>query len=349
MTARRLLAIGVLGALLSLPCVAYAAEGSGVAAQGAPAAGQQTASPNSAHGLVTPTYVPPGVKNGVYTAPPAAEGSKGTNATYNLDWTIGSAGKSGCLVCHGNKNLVRIAGGKISGIFTNTLVIEASAHGKHLCTDCHTDFAFKAPHDNAADGQTWRVIAKTACKNCHTREFSEWSKSAHSTAESIGTTSTIGRASSTAPGKDKPLCGDCHDAHSIPSKKDKEGHARVRASALSMCGGCHAKPSATYNDYYHGSAYRSGAPDAPACWQCHNTHLVLPVDNRQSATNPDNLVNTCSKCHKGAGEGYVEYATLVHDQKAVYDENPVVAVVNSATSAIGDLFTNVLSVFRIRG
>ena len=55
-----------------------------------------------------PTYVPPGVNaKGVYTTP-VTPASKNATSTYNLDWTIGVNGKSGCLVCHGDTNLRRV-------------------------------------------------------------------------------------------------------------------------------------------------------------------------------------------------------------------------------------------------
>jgi hypothetical protein len=229
------------------------------------------------------------------------------------------------------------------------MVLQKSAQWKHLCTACHFDFAQKQTHPSADSSESWREIAKNSCKNCHLQEFAEWSASAHSSAVSAGSTSTVGQPGSSAPGKPRPVCGDCHKAHSIPAKRDDTAHAAVRASALSMCGGCHTQASADYNDYYHGAAYRSGASDAPACWQCHNTHLVLPSKNRQSSANADNLVRTCSRCHKGAGEGYVDYAALVHSQQSVYEQNPVYAAVNSATSAVGSMFNNVLSALRIKG
>jgi 5-methylcytosine-specific restriction endonuclease McrA len=354
MSARRVLIVALLGALLALPASAYAAfqypEAPAYAPN--PSAGQGAAQTPSAsgtsHGLVAPTYIPKGVVNGVY-ATPMTPGSQSTTGTYALDWTIGVAGKSGCLVCHGDTNLVRIISGRVVSMHMDTMVLQRSAHANNLCTSCHTDFAQKQSHPNPDSAGTWREVAKNSCKNCHLQEYSEWAASAHSAAGSIGSTSTVGAPGSSAPGKPRPVCGDCHKAHSIPAKKDDQGHAEVQASALTMCGRCHTQASAEYNDYYHGAAYRSGAPDAPACWQCHGTHLVLASDNRQSSANPDNLVRTCSRCHKGAGEGYVGYAALVHSQHAAYEQNPVFSALSTASSAVGGVFNSVLSALRIRG
>jgi len=345
----------VLAAVIALPASAYAAfqypEAPAYAPNPTtPAGGATVTAPVTApdqHGLVTPTYVPPGVSpNGVYTTP-ITPGSKGTTATYNLDWTIGTTGKSGCMVCHGDKNLIRVVRGVPVSMYVDTAVLASSAHVKLLCTDCHVDFAYKTPH---ASGQTandtWRTVAKSSCKNCHQPEFLDWAKSAHSTAGSITATSTLGRPDSSAPGMPRPLCGDCHNGHAIPAKNDAAAQAAVHSSALIMCGKCHTKSSNTYADYYHGAAYRNGAPDAPACWQCHATHLILPTANLQSTTNPDNLLHTCSQCHEAASESYVQaYAPFVHTRQADVQKNPIVSAVNTATAAIQNVFHTVLSAF----
>ena len=306
-------------------------------------------------GLVKPTYVPPGVnEQGVFITP-LPPGSKGptATATYNLDWTIGIAGKSGCLVCHGDKNLVRVIDGKAVSLYVDTQVINQSAHAALLCTDCHVDFAYKTPHPNANDDTTWRQLAKSSCKNCHRPEFLQWAESSHSIAGTPGTTSTVGAANSSAPGKPRPLCGDCHGGHAIPSKDDTAAMAAVHASALTMCGQCHVRAASTYQDYYHGAAYKDGAPDAPACWQCHNTHLVLPSKDRNSWTNADNLDTTCGQCHKSVGTptgpGYTQYATLIHRREATLHSNPVYAAVSNVTYTIQNAFNKVIGTFRRNG
>ena len=307
-------------------------------------------------GLTSPTYIPPGVNAaGIYTTP-LPPGAKTSTSTYNLDWTIGVAGKSGCLVCHGDRNLVRIVNGKVTSLFVDSAVIDLSAHAKTLCTDCHVDFAYKTPHPNTVSSDEWRILAKSACKNCHRDKFLEWANSAHSTAGSPSPTgtanlaTTVGAPESSAPGKPRPLCGDCHGGHAIPSKTDTAAAEAIHASGLQMCGQCHEKAASTYADYYHGAAYRQGAKDAPACWQCHNSHLILPSANRLSWTNEDNLVTTCGQCHKGTlNDQYTAYAKLVHRKEAVLNENPVYAVAHSARQAISNALYQVGQVFRRSG
>ena len=360
MTLRRATIAALLAALVALPVSAYAAfyyPEAPTPPPPPPTAKTATPAPNpnaNKFGLAKPTYVPPGVSaQGVYTTP-VTPGSKTTSATYNLDWTIGTAGSSGCLVCHADKNIRTVQNGRVVSLYVDTALLQQSAHAALLCTDCHVDFAYKTPHPNANGGENWRTLAKTACKNCHRTEYLEWAKSAHSSANSPGATSTVGAANSSAPGKPRPLCGDCHAGHITPSKNDTEAMAALHATALTRCGNCHVKAALTYTDYYHGAAYRQGAPDAPACWQCHSTHLALPSRDRSSWTNQDNLDTTCGQCHKaigqpGAGPGYTQYASFVHRKQATVQSNPIVAMVNKATTAIEGVFDRVISTFRRNG
>jgi hypothetical protein len=367
MRLRTVIVVACLAASLALPATAYGIDypsaPPSAPVQAPPTAAQLDAAAAAAasqhrkdFGLASPTYVPPGVNaEGVFTTP-LPPGAKTATATYNLDWTIGVAGKSGCLVCHGDRNLVRIVNGKVTSLFVDSTVIAASAHAQTLCTDCHVDFAYKTPHPNTVSSDEWRILAKSACKNCHRPQFLEWANSAHSTAGSpspTGTaeiTTTVGAPDSSAPGKPRPLCGDCHGGHAIPSKTDSAAIEAVRASALEMCGKCHTQAATTYDDYYHGAAYRRGAKDAPACWQCHNTHLILPSANRLSWTNNDNLLTTCGQCHKGTlNDQYTSYSKLVHRKSAVLNENPVFAVAHSARQAISNAFYQVGQVFRRSG
>jgi hypothetical protein len=360
MPLRRVLMLVTLVAALTLPASAFAAFAypevpvvTRKAPTAAEIAAQQKAeldarNHGSKFGLVSPTYVPPGVDSqGGYTTP-ITPASKNTTSSYKLDWTIGVNGKSGCMVCHGDPNLRRVQGGVSVSLYVDTLVLEKSAHAKLLCTDCHLDFAYKTPHPSNQAGENWRTVAKGSCGQpaCHPQQFLDWAKSAHTNAGSASATSTLGRATSSAPGKPRPQCGDCHAGHTVPAKNDAAGNAAIQASALTMCGGCHVASTESYDDYYHGAAYRRGATDAPACWDCHRSHLILPSTNLQSSTNPDLLEATCAQCHKGASETYVEqYAPFIHTRQVAVHKNPIMSVVDTATTAIENAFNTVLSAF----
>lgn len=283
----------------------------------------------------------------------ASTGKASVTATrsYDLDWTLPTAGKSGCTVCHADKNLVRIKDGATLSLYVDSLVLQNSAHRNVPCTGCHVDFAYKTPHNTVVKrGSAWRDIAKLACKNCHKAEFTDFANGAHSPSARPGeTSSTVGAADSSAPGKPRPLCGDCHGGHGIASKEDSASMDALHASGLEMCGKCHIETAANYADYYHGSAYRQGAKDAPACWQCHDTHLILASKDRRSTVNKINLYETCTKCHKDATEGYFDYAQLIHSKKRIVDANPVMLAVNSARQAVYSAFQTIVTLFKGNG
>ena len=281
----------------------------------------------------------------------ASKASSTPTHSYDLEWALPTAGKSGCTVCHADKNLVRIQNGTTVSLFVDTLVLQNSAHRNVPCTGCHVDFAYKTPHDLVAkNGQAWRDVAKLSCKNCHKSEFTDFANGAHSPSRQPGQgSSTLGAPDSSAPGKPRPLCGDCHGGHGIPSKDDSAGLDALHASGLEMCGKCHVKTAADYTDYYHGAAYRRGAKDAPACWQCHDTHLILPAKDGRSTVNARNLVTTCTKCHKDAAPGYLDYAQLIHRRQGIVDSNPLMVVVNSARKAMSSAFETFLTLFKGNG
>jgi hypothetical protein len=275
--------------------------------------------------------------------PAAFPGASRNSTAFLLDWTTASVERTGCLACHSDPHLVEAVGKKVVRLAVDAAALDRSAHGDRLCTDCHVGFGRHDAHPNVPTPASWKTVAQMACGNCHKKEFADWAKSYHSTTPTSPVPMSVGRASSSAAGMAKPLCGDCHSAHSIPAKSDVAAKASFRASAATMCARCHKDSAASYVDYYHGAAYWKGAPDAPACWTCHNAHFVMPSKDARSSTNQANLTATCSRCHKHVGAGYTDYAKLVHAQKAAYSGNPIVNVVGRVTQAAGRVLGSVLA------
>jgi len=278
--------------------------------------------------------------------------SKEATGTYDLDFTLPTEGKSGCQVCHGDPNLVRSSGEATVSIYVSTELIASSAHAEEVCTGCHIDFAYKTPHDNVINGGDWQSTAKQACSNCkqHQPQFTEYASGAHTPAGKPGVTAEQLAAEREAAGKPPavPLCGDCHGGHDIASKEDTSAVAAYHKSGLEVCGGCHEDYATTYADYYHGAAYKEGALDAPACWDCHGTHEILPADNRRSMVSEQRLVETCGQegCHVGeVTEEFVEYAQLVHGKDEMLQENPLWAAYDSARDGFQQAVSTVKSWF----
>ena len=256
---------------------------------------------------------------------------------YDMDFTLPTAGKSGCMVCHADENLIRLKGDNFVTYWVDPKTLDSSAHNAIMCTGCHVDFAFKAPHNiNQTD---WRATAKLSCKNCHETQFEAYGKGAHSITVRPGE-----KVDPAAP--QKPLCGDCHGAHAIQTLTDNpKGQAAMHLDGWEVCGRCHSKEWNSYADYYHGAAYRRGAIDAPACWDCHGSHEMLPSSDRKSMTHPNNLEETCGKCHDGVSAEYVQYAGLVHKKAEVLDSNPVYSFIQQTKEAVTGLFGSLKALF----
>lgn len=276
------------------------------------------------------------------TATTATPASKAATRAYDLDFTLPTAGKSGCLVCHGDESLQRISIDATSSIWVDTNVLQTSAHKNDTpCTGCHLDFAYTAPHRQVDRGDDWLGSAKAACKNCHTEVFSEYANGAHSPAGQPGTEASVTAATRRAEGKPAtvPQCGDCHGGHSIPASDNVEAQDALHRSGNAMCGqqDCHVSEAGTYEDYYHGAAYRRGSLDAPSCWDCHGFHDIIPASERISPVHPSRLSETCGQegCHKDADDpAFLAYAELIHGQQEIRSENPVVAIVDRVKHSI---------------
>ncbi len=250
---------------------------------------------------------------------------------YDLSFTLPTAGKSGCMVCHADENLVRIQGDRVITYWVDPETFDAGPHAGIMCTGCHLDFAYKAPH-GTADGQ-WRRTARLACKNCHLEQWNAYSAGVHSLAVQPGETTK------TADAAEKPLCGDCHGSHGIVALTDNPaGKAELHRRGYKICGRCHEEYWESYADYYHGAAYRRGATDAPACWQCHGYHDIAPSSDRRSKVHEAALVKTCGECHPNANESYVSYAGFVHRRADVVAANPAAVFIERAWDRIRSVF-----------
>lgn len=208
-----------------------------------------------------------------------------------------------CLVCHQVTTLSKnAAGNKRASFFVRKNVLVNSVHGTSSCQGCHSDFNFAGRGTSAS----FQFIASLACEKCHAKQAEVYKKSLH------GQLAHKGRQTSVA------TCGACHGGHDI-YKLDAEGKARLSRDAKGVCGGCHANRYRSYDDYYHGAAYKTGAPDAPNCWTCHGAHDILPAKYAASKVSSVNLARTCSACkpHNNAREDFTSYAKLIHRSKEI--------------------------------
>ena len=269
--------------------------------------------------------------------------SAATTATapYELDFTLPSESRSGCVVCHGDPALGRVRGGAIVSFFIEEDVVLSSTHAEQQCVACHVDFTYRSPHTT----EGWQVTAKSACRNCHDEQSRAVGLGAHRPSVDSTATTPVVESAETSPAP-KPLCGDCHGSHDMAALTAKggegweEGQVSIKKQGWQICGRCHEDYWNNYDDYYHGAAYKLGAEDAPACWDCHGWHDILPSKDRASRVNEAHLVETCGQegCHSGVDENYTEYAAFIHGREKVTADNWLHSVLRSISGAFGRLF-----------
>ncbi len=221
----------------------------------------------------------------------------------------------GCMACHGG-DLPRLSA-PVSGI-------DASAHRDTRCIDCHPDFKYKPGPDAT---KLWRVNAGYGCRDCHEKTTT---KQTAKTLQAIAVYDTSIHAKALAEKKDyrSATCANCHGGHDIERLKTPAALRRLRLAGERMCAACHQQAWDSYNDYWHGAAYKVGALDAPACWTCHDgAHGTLGVKDPKSAASPERLGATCGQkgCHEGSGPDFAASGrSLIHGAVKMKTVNPIV-------------------------
>ncbi len=239
---------------------------------------------------------------------------------------LGDQKQSGCLVCHGDPKLTKVVDGKPKSFYVDINDLKAGPHKDIACTACHKDFG---PSSHVQKSSDWKEQASLACIRCHEHnpQYIDYSKGIHG---QLALQSMLGKG-----GLKPPMCGDCHKGHKIKKLKgNPEGKAGLRADAQMICGDCHGDYWKSYDDYYHGRAFKTGASDAPSCWDCHGYHTVLPKRSADSMVSESNLPRTCDKCHSGSTPEFVDYAKMIHGTARVRDANIVYSNLQKVLSEI---------------
>jgi hypothetical protein len=170
-----------------------------------------------------------------------------------------------------------------------------------VCTDCH------GAHDVKPAGEPRALISQT-CGKCHSAINATYTLSVH------------GDALLDEENPDVPVCTDCHGVHNIQDPRT----AQFRIETPDLCSSCHADADlmAKYglsNDVYnlyetswHGvdiSVYKANWPniwhESAVCTDCHGIHEIRKTEDPQSMVNSANLLETCRKCHPGAGPNWI--------------------------------------------
>lgn len=178
-----------------------------------------------------------------------------------------------------------------------------------ICTDCH------GAHDVKPPDQPRSLISST-CGNCHTKINDIYKQSIH------------GSELIEEDNPDVPVCTDCHGVHNIQDPRTE----LFRIESPELCAHCHANEelmskygltSDVYNIYklsWHGvdvSVYKAKWPtiwhESAVCTDCHGIHDILGTHNPNSSVHPNNLLQTCQKCHPDAGPNWTDAWTGHHE------------------------------------
>ncbi len=256
-----------------------------------------------------------------------------------LTFTIGIPGKTGCLVCHQDKALVKYELGKPRSLYVNPEDFSRT-HAEVTCIDCHTDFTYKSIKPSRED---WRVVAGTSCKNCHDekkkidhrKNYADYRESIH------------GRRLLVEKNMNAPTCAGCHNFHRIRRLSDPVEMMEFRKEAYQVCGRCHQDYWDNYNDWFHGKGYKHGAPDAPPCWDCHGAHNILNSKDSNSPTNISRLQDQCAKCHKDADRAFAEYGRYIHSRNDLIRENLVMKIIFTVLDFVKNSYQRVTGYFKI--
>lgn len=258
---------------------------------------------------------------------------------YSIEWDPGVPyvydSNGGCLACHGDENLTKTSAGQPKSYQVQG--VDESAHGDLSCQKCHSDYRYEEATDPTP---LWNVNAGLACRGCHVagtgmdedmlkrsqEAVAEFDKSTHAIALDKWMKGDMKTADPDKAAEQPPTCADCHGGHYIMRTDTAYAQQVLHGSAYRMCARCHEDEYASYDDYYHGAAYKKGASDAPACWDCHEAHYILPSTDEASSVSEKNVAETCGRdgCHGGSGEAFTQNAgDLIHQKVTVAEENPL--------------------------
>ncbi len=125
---------------------------------------------------------------------------------------------------------------------------------------------------------------------------------------------------------DVPVCTDCHSEHNIlgPESLDSQVYATHVAEVCTRCHdderlsrqyGFLTSRLKSFGDSFHGTASQFGEFRVANCASCHGFHDIRPSTDPESSIHPDNLAETCGRCHAGAGDNFAKGKIHVVTQK----------------------------------
>jgi cytochrome b subunit of formate dehydrogenase len=220
-----------------------------------------------------------------------------------------------CMLCHGKRDLVGHRDGKTVSMFVDRSQLEHSRHAKTACAQCHTGVT-------PSEMRPCRTVApRVDCSVCHAEVVNTYRASTHGQLSAKGS-------------PDAPECEDCHGTHGIKGHLETES-ATYPKNIPALCGQCHRTGNKAalryrgdqtsivenYTESIHGKGLlESGLVVTATCADCHTAHGELPHSDPRSSVNQANIAATCSKCHRGI---YEQFVNSIHSPAVSKSKKPL--------------------------
>jgi cytochrome b subunit of formate dehydrogenase len=184
-----------------------------------------------------------------------------------------------CLQCHADDPTMTMdRAGKEVSIYVRASVLQASAHAKVTCVECHVGFdPEEMPHK--------AHITPVDCMACHRNAASK-----HPVHGAV-VRSLVKRGAPSA------ACKNCHGTHDVKGTAAADTTTNARA-VNATCAACHAEQASHYERSAHGQAAAAGEPGAPTCVTCHRKPISpAATGGVTTAALKIEQENLCLSCH----------------------------------------------------
>jgi len=214
-----------------------------------------------------------------------------------------------CAVCHQNPQIVKRYRIPVKEPYK---IYQQSIHGMAIekmglikaavCSDCHGSHTLRRASD--PQSEIYKYNVPQTCGKCHFGIWKTYEESVHGKALADKLPNA-------------PTCTDCHGEHNIITSTDTLSKVYPR-NIPKTCSFCHAEETLaskyglsslvyeTYQESFHGIANKYGLLTVANCASCHGSHDILPSTDPLSSIHPNNLVQTCGKCHKNASQSFAQ-------------------------------------------
>jgi hypothetical protein len=191
-------------------------------------------------------------------------------------------------------------------------IYQKSAHGDAAivhkdqmapkCCDCHTKHNILPPTNKEAS--TYPLNIPFTCGRCH-REGTEMTKS-----HVLNQHNIVTNYSMSIHGKGlfvdglivTAVCTSCHTAHNVQKASAPESTVN-RDNIIETCNQCHVGIVDQFKRSVHSKLVTSTDQKLPVCIDCHNSHTISPVRQKDFRLI---IAEQCGNCHEHESETYFE-------------------------------------------